>query len=474
MPSSHLLRILLPELPLHKRTEKDVHADAATAIRARSITLARPKAIGIASPRLISSYDGSIDKILFAFPRYALNSALAAGYKSVIAALRPGTHFVVVHAKSLRPEIDGWFISGGHPIAAATFVEMPDYVNFTDWAEDGYVCLSDASSGTTFLMEPWEFPRSGDTLIAEAVQTVAATNIRTGQAPLIFQGGNCLIGDDFWLLGKDYFADSVNLIGEPRTPVQIPGGTSPEEFVAQLFTDFVDGSRRLIVVGTNRAIPLRSFYGTREGNAYFLDIASDGAGTFQPIFHIDMLITLIGKTAGGAFEVFVGSPALADSLLGRSSPFGLNDVYDTIAQQLTTEGFTVHRNPLVHQPTSGNRFSLAELRELAQRPGNEEIGPAVDELASAGATGSTQITARSWHHITWNNCLVENSTAKGKHVYMPTFGHRPRTELKAIDDEMKRLWTNLGFTVHALGDFNAFAERQGVVHCIKKYLQRGG
>jgi len=38
---------------------------------------------------------------------------------------------------------------------------------------------------------------------------------------------------------------------------------------------------------------------------------------------------------------------------------------------------------------------------------------------------------------------------------------------------MGALWEELGFTVHPLGDFNAFAERQGVVHCIKKYMRRG-
>ena len=470
MPSSHLLRTLLPETPLHKRTEKDVYPDAATERRTKFVSVLRPRALGIRSPSLTSSYAGTIDTIMFAFPRYAVNAALAAGYKSVIAALRPGTAFVVVHAKSVRPEIDRWFAGAGHPIDKVTFIELPDYVNFTDWAEDGYVSLADRATGTAFLMEPWEFPRSGDTLIAEAVQS--STDTKTGQAPLIFQGGNCLICDDFWLLGKDYFADSVRLVSEPRGPVAMPDGTTPDEFVAQLFTDFVDKERRLIVVGTNKPIPLRSFYGTLVANKYFLDIASGGAGTFQPIFHIDMLITLIGRNAG-TFDVLVGSPALADALLGRSSPFGLDDVYDTIAQQLTTEGFNVRRNPLVHQPTEGSRFTLNELRELAQRPGNEELGPAVDELAAAGATGTTQVTARSWHHITWNNCLVENSTKTGRHVYLPTFGHGRRADLKPIDAEMTRLWTELGFTVHALGDFNAFAERQGVVHCIKKYLQRG-
>ncbi|MEO5742684.1 MAG: hypothetical protein ABIS29_19020, partial [Vicinamibacterales bacterium] len=211
---------------------------------------------------MTSSYEGSIDKIMFAFPRYATTANLATGYKSVIAALRPGTEFVVVHAKSLRPEIDGWFTAAGHSIGKVTFVELPDYVNFTDWAEDGYVSLSDTANGTEYLMEPWEFPRSGDSLIAEAVQSV--TGNRTAQAPLIFQGGNCLIGDDFWLLGKDYFADSVSLVSQPRGPVEIPAGTARDTFVAQLFTEFVDRARRLIVVGTSKQIPLRAYYGTRE------------------------------------------------------------------------------------------------------------------------------------------------------------------------------------------------------------------
>jgi hypothetical protein len=245
------------------------------------------------SPSLTSSYAGSIDSILFAFPRYATGAALGAGYKSVIAALRHGrSSLSCTRRRCARRSMRG-SPPRAIPSATVTFVELPDYVNFTDWAEDGYVSL--AANGVSFLMEPWEFPRSGDTLIAEAVQSV--TGIKTGQAPLIFQGGNCLIGDDFWLLGKDYFADSVRLAGEQGRPRLGSAGTAPDAFVAQLFSEFVDTDRRLIVVGTNKPIPLRSFYGTREGSRYFLDIASDGAGTFQPIFHIDMLITLVGMGA---------------------------------------------------------------------------------------------------------------------------------------------------------------------------------
>ena len=104
MPGSQLLRTLLPDAPLHKRTERDIYPSADVERRARSGALLRPKAVGLATPRLTSSYAGSIDKILFAFPRYAVGAGLAAGYMSVIAALRQGTEFVVVHARSVRPE----------------------------------------------------------------------------------------------------------------------------------------------------------------------------------------------------------------------------------------------------------------------------------------------------------------------------------------------------------------------------------
>jgi hypothetical protein len=75
--------------------------------------------------------------------------------------------------------------------------------------------------------------------------------------------------------------------------------------------------------------------------------------------------------------------------------------------------------------------------------------------------------------VTWNNCLVENSESVGRHVYLPTFGHGENDDLAPIDADIAALWESLGFSVHLLGDFNGFAERQGVVHCIKKYVTRG-
>jgi hypothetical protein len=457
MARPRAFRQLVPDAPLHRRTDSDVYPTSTLERRANAASAIRAVRPGLQEPSLVSSCDGAIGTILFAFPQYGVaDGALAAAYKSVIAALRVGTRFVVVHHAGAP--VESWF--AGHPAENVTYVPLPDYVSFTDWAEDGYVALKD-TDGAGYLMEPWEFPRAGDSLIADAVADYSP--LTASQAPLIFQGGNCLIGPDRWLLGKDYFADSVALLDEPRAPVELPAGADPDQFVRQIFADYVDAGRTLLVVGTTKVIPLRDYYGSRTGDDYFLDIASDGAGTFQPIFHIDMFTTLLGQ------DVLVGSPRLADELLGTRSPFALDDVYDTIARDLAAAGLTVHRNPLVHRPTLGRRFTVAQLKAID----DEALLDAVAELVSAGASDATAVTIRSWHHVTWNNCLVENSETHGKHVYLPTFGHGANRDLAQLDAHMTRTFEGFGYTVHALADFNAFARRQGVVHCIKKYLDRG-
>jgi hypothetical protein len=469
---SAVYRRLVPRAPLHRRTERDRRPTVEHARRARAGALLRGKAItpGLQTPSLVSSYQGQIATILFAFPNFGvMEPSRAAAYRSVVRALRVGTKFIVVHHKSGLKRIRPWFEAAGHASSHVTYVPLPDYVSFTDWAEDGYVALTDRADGSVYLMEPWEFPRAGDALIADTVQEFA--DIAAAQAPLIFQGGNCLIGDDFWLLGKDYFADSLDLISRDDGPVDKPERQTPDAFLRSLFKDYVDAERRLIVLGTAKEIPLKPYYGTREGRKYFLDIASGGAGVYQPIFHIDMFVTLIGRAAGGQFEVLVGSPRLADERLGTVSPFSLDDVYDAIAADLTRQGFSVSRNPLVHRPTIAQTLTLGRLREIASGAEDVPLLDALKELQEAGARDSTKVDVRDWHHITWNNCLVENAGTL-RHVYLPTFGHRPNGDLRLLDADVRKLWSARRFEVHPLADFNEFARRQGVVHCIKKYIRR--
>jgi hypothetical protein len=470
MPSDSLYRRLVPAAPLHKRTDRDPIGDSALE-RFESLRTAVPPTPGLQRPRLTSTWQGRIEQLLLVFPAYAVDDPeSAAAYRSLLAALRPGTEFVVVHAAARRDAVEEWFRATGHA-ESATFVPLPDYVAFTDWAEDAYVGLTDAADGSRYLMEPWEFLRAGDALIADAVEE--HTDIRASQSPLIFQGGNCLIGDEFWFLGTDYFADTVALLRSGRAPVAVPDPAGLDALVRQLFRDYLDADRELVLIGTDRPIAVADFRGRREGDTFFLDLPSGGAGDFQPIFHIDMLLTLVGRT-DGRFTVLLGDPSLADDLLGTTSPYDLRAVYDSIAARLSAAGFDVRRNPLVHRGTPGQVLPLADLRAIGEQEGDSALLEAVRELTAAGATDGSPVTVRDWHHITWNNCLVENSEETGRHVYLPTFGHGEQADLAVVDEHMARLWADLGFEVHALGDFNSFARRLGVVHCVKKYLRRGG
>lgn len=471
MISSALYQELVPDARSFKRTEADPPKTSLWKSRLETGAFLKLAPTALQHPELISTYKGTIENLLFAFPKFALaEPESVAAYQSVISALRTGTKFVIVHHPDGKPVIESWFTDAGHDLASVTFVELPDYVMFTDWAEDAYVSLRDSGTGVHYLMEPWEFKRAGDALIADAVEENTATV--ASQAPLIFQGGNCLVTDRHWLLGKDYFADSIDTVQGPRAPVSIPQGEDVSDFVKRLFKDYVDEQRELLVVGTDKPIPIAAMRGIVEHGAYFLDLPSGGAGTFQPIFHIDMFLTPFSEDANGRLRFLVGDPTLADLILGTSSPYSLPDIYDKIAADLTAAGFAVTRNPIVHRAVNSRSFTVKQLVDIAAKPGNEDLVAAVKELKVAGAMANDQVTVREWHHITWNNCLVEASVSEGKHVYLPTFGYGANADLQAIDAHMKQLWEGFGFTVHLLGDFNSFAERQGVVHCIKKYLSR--
>jgi hypothetical protein len=108
----------------------------------------------------------------------------------------------------------------------------------------------------------------------------------------------------------------VALLRSPRAPVDVPEGTDLGAAVRRLFRDYVDGGRELVLVGTRKPIAVPDFRGRREGDEYFLDLPSGGTGAFQPIVHIDMFVTLVGRADDGRFTVLVGDPSLADDLLG--------------------------------------------------------------------------------------------------------------------------------------------------------------
>jgi hypothetical protein len=100
MSSALIYRTLVPDAPLYRRTEGDEFRGPAFTRRARTAGALRRARVtpGLQKPTLVSSFEGSIDRILFSFPSWAAEDpALAQAYRSVIDSLRRGTQFVVVH-----------------------------------------------------------------------------------------------------------------------------------------------------------------------------------------------------------------------------------------------------------------------------------------------------------------------------------------------------------------------------------------
>ena len=87
--------LLVPDARPHKRTDRDVvSGDLLSRVAAiNTFRLAAPTAApGAGSPSLVSSFQGSMDELLLAFPGYGVAAPeLSDGYRSLIGALRPGT-----------------------------------------------------------------------------------------------------------------------------------------------------------------------------------------------------------------------------------------------------------------------------------------------------------------------------------------------------------------------------------------------
>lgn len=393
------------------------------------------------NPRLISSAHGEITEMLLTIPAYAvislsgLPNPLAETYRDLLAKLPTSIRIIVVTHEAVEEEVSRWLAEAGF-LERAVVIAARDHLHFSVWAEDGYVVVEDEQSGSRYLLEPYEFPRFGDSLIADLVRN--QSELLSNQAPLYFQGGNVLIGDSFFLLGADYPANTLRRYLN-RVIVPAPGEV-PAATVHRLYKEYLDVGRELVYVGSTMPVPAEERRTLTIDGEEWTEVLHFGntAGTVQPVFHIDMFISLAGRDADGVYQMLVGSPRLAaEALEVPLWPQSMQEVFDNLAQGLERRGFKVIRNPLPHVY--------------------------MDDPESR---------VRTWYFATANNALVQISGQAGRRVWLPTYGHGHWTVLQKTDEMNREIWQSLGFSVTLLGDFHPFAENLGAVHCIKKYLNR--
>jgi hypothetical protein len=400
------------------------------------VTVKRPSP---QKPRIVSSAHGSIRHVLFCYPSYAGGDDV---YREVFVdlfrQLPESVELTIVAHASVVGDLEE-AVEAERPDSKTTIVEAPNYLRYTVWAEDPYVVVEDVAGDESrrFLVEPFTFPRVGDSVVADLV--AEASDLQSTQSPLFFQGGNVLIGDDFVLVGVDYLFETLDTFLRYRPVLGMPEDQAgAQDFITDLFRQTFDDERQLFFAGTRLRVPDTETRTVRIDGQEWTEVLYAGTGHHQPIFHIDMFLSLAGRGPSGRYRVLVGSPVDADRLLDRPSPaHGLNEIFDDVARQLEAQGFEIVRNPLpltfVDDPSAKERF---------------------------------------WYFATSNNCLVQIDEEAGSDVWLPTYGHGAWSELAVTDEANRAIWQELGFRVHQLADFNVFAQNLGSVHCIKKYLAR--
>jgi hypothetical protein len=424
---------------LVRRTSSDLSPEANIKVVYAKAILEKMITPGPKNPSLISSAHGSISHLLLTIPAYAvrpvggLANPIANAYKGLLGKLPKTVAFTVVTHAATEQTVADWFkIAGQHK---TEILAIPDHLHFSVWAEDGYVVARDTTTNDTFFIEPFEFPRYADGLVADFVSN--GTSLSHTQAPLYFQGGNVLIGDDFFFIGADYPSNSLKYINKVIVPA---AGEKPVDTVHRLYGEYMDVTRKLAYVGSTIPVPSETGRPIMIDGEQWTEVLYMGnkPGTLQPLFHIDMFITLAGRDAAGDYQLVIGDPSLAAKTLGIPVwPHAMQEVFDNVASNLRKAGFKVIRNPL----------PLAYVDD-----------PVAKE--------------RLWYFATANNALVQIGSTGEKSIWLPAYGFGNWSSLTATDQANVKIWEALGFNATLLADFHPFAENLGAVHCIKKYLAR--
>jgi len=315
----------------------------------------------------------------------------------------------------------GWL--NGRPNVAA--ISAPAGASLTPWARDAMLACRDAQ-GVAAMLGVDRLDRRDD-LIAPGL-FAEATGLPLHASGVALEGGDILVDADAILVGADTLA-------------RMPGGDVEARRAALAAALGETGGRRLVIIGSPHTVAPESRAETIRAGASWTETTGYGnrSGTRQPIFHIDMFITLVGKRASGRPIALVGDPAMAAALIGAPPrPDAGQAHFDAIAALLEREGFAVIRNPLPYLP--------------------------MDE---------TETRRRTWFYAPTNNALVQRDDAAGDIVWLPSFGHDHSPELAAVDDRMAAIWRALGFEVRFIPECLLLAENLGGLHCFANVLVRG-
>jgi hypothetical protein len=289
----------------------------------------------------------------------------------------------------------------------AELIAAPDGAALWGWAQDRIVVCRDEATGAPVILHG----ASREARDTAHYATLARPDARCVALASCPEGGNILAADGTCFVGMD---DAFR------------------------FGAAFEGRRAIVPIGGSIALPRRgpSRFAVRPGDLRWreaVDRSLSRPGTRQPVFHLDMFMTLAGNN-----RALVGDPLAASRMIGLPLPEGFPvRAFDEIAADLERRGVEVIRNPLPFV-----YFDDPEAR------------------------------MREWFYASANNGWVEHVAHGQSRVWLPQYGFGAWPELAVTDAANAALWRALGFEVVPAGDFLPLADQLGALNCVSKVLER--
>lgn len=440
------------------------------------------------SPVLVSSAHGRIKTIVFHYPsmiKEKENDEIG-GLHIIIRKLAASMKYieniiVVTNYASFTFEIEALLKREIGDKVHVCKVMPYKCCNFSNWASDPYKAIFYKDNidvpHKLYLVEPdlIHIANGGDLHIIDYMLphieehksdphlTLDALKQKSGTG-LRLDGGNMLVGDTFVLLGGDIEKENNDEISKALLKKMFFGNKTSYYLKGEPPKHYFNGDKTIFNTTIDK---VKNIFATETFR-----------GGSQPMYHIDLFITLGGRAGNGQYQLVVGQPVpgfTIDELLGMPS-----DLRGIIYEQLYKMEYSI--SSVIKQLGSilNKEKNIPEFK-IIRSPLPLTYHTIEEEDCSL---------TRKWYWATYNNCIVEIDK-DSKSVWLPSYlddysdYENPESDKKEIygnwknleehENEVRRVWKEeLGFKniTFIEANFHMYIQKRGSLACLVNCIER--
>jgi len=306
--------------------------------------------------------------------------------------------------------------------------------SFSLWAQDAFLVAQTHETSTSgIIISPSEYLREdkrNDGSIAREVADRHPAGYASRTFPAPIEAGNVLVADDFVLVGKDEILRS---------------GYGEAQFI-QYFSRCFGTKKKLIIVHC-KSEAFKPIYGDNREKVKTRTLTKSDVvidkqtgyqhsiykwrGKAQPIFHIDLFITLLGRNSAGEQIILIGEPT----------------------KGLDTHNFNDKEQEIIDEQIKDASDKINEcIKNLKQDLSKYNI-PCKILRNDLPLTYYTYAPQTVWYWASYNNCLVETSGSE-KNVWLPRYHNDNDNEnqqwqqLRKYDKKNEEIFRKNGFNTY--------------------------